>query len=286
MAESFSGSVDITTDAGERTIKIDGRYGNIRLGDNGQDGDLSLYDASGQRRFLLNANAMEFLIQASDGSTIVRLGPNGNIELGGTGADGDLLLNRNDGTRTIHADGQQGNLLLGSGGADGDILIFPDSAENQDDWDDATIHLNGNSGDIILRNADAAEDFAVADSDGAAPGVVMVVDDDGLLRPCAAAYDPRVVGVVAGAGAFRPGIVLNRGGGGRSAPISMLGKAACHADATDGPIQVGDLLTSAPRVGHAMAARDRDRAFGATIGKALTPLDAGTGLVDMLICLQ
>lgn len=286
MAESFSGTVEITTSAGDRTVLIDGRYGNIRLGDNSQDGDLTLFDASGQRRFRLNADGMELLIQAADGSTVVRMGPNGNLELGGTGFDGDLILNRNDGTRTVLADGQQGNVLLGSGGADGDLLLFPSSAANQDDWDDASIHLNGESGDIILRNADAAEDFALADPEGALPGLVMVVDDEGLLRPCAAAYDPRVVGVVAGAGAYRPAIVLDRSGAGRRAPISMLGKAACRADATGGPIRVGDLLTSAELEGHAMAARDRDRAFGAVIGKALTPLDDGTGLVDMLICLQ
>jgi hypothetical protein len=35
-----------------------------------------------------------------------------------------------------------------------------------------------------------------------------------------------------------------------------------------------------------MRAADPALAFGAVIGKALTPLDEGTGLVDMIISLQ
>ncbi len=35
-----------------------------------------------------------------------------------------------------------------------------------------------------------------------------------------------------------------------------------------------------------MKASDRSRAFGAVIGKALTPIREGVGLVDMLITLQ
>jgi hypothetical protein len=49
---------------------------------------------------------------------------------------------------------------------------------------------------------------------------------------------------------------------------------------------VGDLLAASPTPGHAMRAGDRSRAPGAIIGKALTPLDGGTGLVEMIISLQ
>jgi hypothetical protein len=65
-----------------------------------------------------------------------------------------------------------------------------------------------------------------------------------------------------------------------------MGKAMCRADAGHGPIRAGDLLTSSSSVGCAMRAADPQQAFGAVIGKALTPLDDGTGLVEMLIGLQ
>ena len=39
-------------------------------------------------------------------------------------------------------------------------------------------------------------------------------------------------------------------------------------------------------MGHAMKADDRSRAFGATIGKAMTSLEEGQGLVLVLVNLQ
>jgi hypothetical protein len=78
----------------------------------------------------------------------------------------------------------------------------------------ATIHLDGNSGDIVLANADCAEDFEVEDPTGTEPGTVMVISDESRLRASERAYDRRVAGVIAGAGDQRPGIVLGRGRGG------------------------------------------------------------------------
>jgi hypothetical protein len=57
-------------------------------------------------------------------------------------------------------------------------------------------------------------------------------------------------------------------------------------DASYAPIEVGDLLTTAPTPGYAMKASDPLKAFGAVIGKALCPLKAGRGLVPILIALQ
>jgi hypothetical protein len=65
-----------------------------------------------------------------------------------------------------------------------------------------------------------------------------------------------------------------------------MGKVPCRADAAHGGIGIGDLMTTSPTPGCAMRTCDPERAFGAVIGKALTPLSEGTGLVDMLIALQ
>jgi len=69
-------------------------------------------------------------------------------------------------------------------------------------------------------------------------------------------------------------------------PIALLGKVYCKVDANYAPIEVGDLLTTAPSLGHAMKASDPLKAFGAVIGKALRPLNAGRGLIPVLIALQ
>jgi hypothetical protein len=155
----------------------------------------------------------------------------------------------------------------------------------------------GVGGDIVLANADCAEDFDVADATCAEPGTVMVMGDGGVLVPCHRAYDKCVAGVVSGAGDFKPGLVLDKRALDRRVvdkrasdhvrrPIALLGKVACKATAAGGRIQVGDLLTTSDTPGHAMKAGDAARAFGAVIGKALAPLEDGEGLVPILVALQ
>lgn len=144
------------------------------------------------------------------------------------------------------------------------------------------VTIDGQRGDVILGNADVAEDFDVVA--GTVPGHVVVIGDGGRLEPSRDPYDPRVIGVVSGAGRYAPGIVLDRRDArdGR-APIAMLGKVMCLVDADAAPISAGDLLTTSERPGHAMRVRDRASAVGATIGKALEPLANGQGLLPVLV---
>jgi hypothetical protein len=137
------------------------------------------------------------------------------------------------------------------------------------------------TGDLILTGADCAEAFAVADAGLLEPGMVAVVDDDGLMRPCDRSYDTRAAGIVSGAGGVRPAIVLDRRAG--AVPLALMGTAWCWCDASASPIAPGDLLTSSDRTGHARRADDVARSFGALVGKALSALPTGTGLVRVLV---
>lgn len=141
--------------------------------------------------------------------------------------------------------------------------------------------------DVVLTGADFAEDFAVEASQNVEPGTVMVLDENGVLRPCNKSYDRKVAGVISGAGDYKPGLILDRqkSSEGRL-PLALVGKVYCKADATHGAIEVGDLLTTSPTPGHAMKASDPARSFGALLGKALRPLRSGKGLVPILIALQ
>ena len=142
-------------------------------------------------------------------------------------------------------------------------------------------------GDIRLANADCAEEFDMAHAAGVEPGTVVVLDDAGQLAASTRAYDRRVAGVVSGAGEYQPGIVLDRRDTGAiRQPVALLGKVFCRVDAEFQPIEVGDLLTTSPTPGHAMAAHDPGKAFGAVIGKALKPLPSGRGLIPILVSLQ
>ncbi len=143
------------------------------------------------------------------------------------------------------------------------------------------------TGDMVLLNSsgDVAEDFDVeAEPLNAEPGTVLIINENGNLCASDAPYDTRVAGVVAGAGNLKPAVVLQRVPSQTPrSPIALVGKAFCKTDATFGRVIAGDLLTSSPTPGHAMKAADRSRAFGAIIGKALAGLDAGVGLIPILV---
>lgn len=287
MAETFETRVSITkTGTSTATVILDANSGNLTLGNHGTDGDVLLKDDSGKTRIHLDPGNHTILIRDASNNVIAELGRNGNLRIGGTGSDGDIEIFRSNGQRTMHFDGDGGNLWLGGNGTDGDIVMFPSGVSNSNSTTEATIHLDAQAGDIILRNADAAEDFEVV-GDDVGPGAVLVIDEDGKLRPSDTPYDRRVAGVVSGAGSLRPGIVLGRQGGapGRL-PIALAGRVYVDADAREAPIRVGDLLTTSATRGHAMRATDPARAFGAVIGKALAPLADGTALVPILVALQ
>jgi len=145
------------------------------------------------------------------------------------------------------------------------------------------------TGDVRLLGADCAEEF-----DGgvhtAEPGTVMVLSSEDTLEPGSKAYDKRVAGVVSGAGGYKPGIILDKkqesNNNRRRIPLALMGKVYCKVDADYSPIEVGDLLTTSPTVGHAMKASDPINAFGTVIGKALRSLKQGKGLIPILISMQ
>ena len=276
------GELVIRNDNGQDCIRLDGKTGHAKLGGNRRHGALLLYDES--------VTKPDDPIKAR-----IRLDAvGGNAWLGGNGADGDLVLFDRSVTETddaakarIRLEGAGGNAWLGGNGVDGDLVLFPKEVTETSDHSKATIHLDGEKGDIVLRNADCAEEFDVAHADEVEPGSVMIISSDNELRISTQAYDKRVAGIVSGAGDYKPGILLDRNNSSRiRRPIALMGKVYCKVDASRCPIEVGDLLTSADVPGHAMKATDLGRAVGTIIGKALKPLDAGTGLVPILVALQ
>ena len=54
----------------------------------------------------------------------------------------------------------------------------------------------------------------------------------------------------------------------------------------NGPVQIGDLLTTSDKPGHAMKAGSAEESFGAVIGKALASHETGDGMIPMVIALQ
>lgn len=102
------------------------------------------------------------------------------------------------------------------------------------------------------------------------------------------AYDRRVAGIISGAGGINPGMLMGQPGSIAYGdhPVALTGRVYCWADASNGPITPGDLLTASDTPGHAMKVSDDANAQGAIIGKALTSLKEGKGLVLVLVTLQ
>jgi hypothetical protein len=149
----------------------------------------------------------------------------------------------------------------------------------------------------ITGGSDLSEQFEVkAAANGAAirqriePGMVVSIDDGNLgkLMLSSQAYDRKVAGIISGAGGIRPGMRMGQSGSvaDGSHPIALSGRVYCWADATNRPINPGDLLTTSNIPGHAMKVTNHTKALGAIIGKAMTSLTQGRGLVLVLVSLQ
>jgi hypothetical protein len=140
----------------------------------------------------------------------------------------------------------------------------------------------------ITGGADIAEPFKMS-SDEIPKGAVVVIDEEnpGHLKMSATAYDTRVAGVVSGANGIKPGISLHQEGaieGGEN--VALSGRVYVRVDAASGAIKPGDLLTTSDTPGHAMKVMDHAKSQGAVLGKAMTGLQGGTGMVLVLVTLQ
>ncbi len=143
----------------------------------------------------------------------------------------------------------------------------------------------------ITGGSDLSEQFDIASgTHEAKPGTVVCIDptNPGQLAVCNSAYDRTVAGVISGAGGVKPGMLMGQRGSVADGeyPVALTGRVYVWVDASNGPIQPGDLLTTSDSPGHAMKVLDYGKAQGAIIGKAMTPLNEGKGLVLVLVTLQ
>lgn len=121
------------------------------------------------------------------------------------------------------------------------------------------------------------------------PGTVVAIDPEhpGKLACAVGAYDTKVAGVVSGAGGVQPGLCLSQDGMlDGDTPVAMNGRVYVKCTASNGAIKPGDRLTTAELAGHAMKVSDEQRSIGAVIGKAMSSLESGEGLVLVLVNLQ
>ncbi|MBS0195291.1 MAG: hypothetical protein JSR77_00880 [Planctomycetes bacterium] len=148
---------------------------------------------------------------------------------------------------------------------------------------------------LTITGADVAEPFDLTKSDilpDPLPGMVVSIDpaNAGKLVVCSTPYDKKVAGAISGAGGLSVGVVMGKDNAdpliAGDHPVAMSGRVYVLCDATLGAIRPGDRLTTSSTPGHAMKAIDPAQWDGAVIGKAMTELKEGKGLVLVLVNLQ
>jgi hypothetical protein len=149
----------------------------------------------------------------------------------------------------------------------------------------------GGNGWLFIKGRDSkdfAEYFEIADPTHLAPGSVVSASDSGAgLEPSKGAYDPTVVGVLAGAGGLHSAVAVGGSESAREMPVALAGQVYVRVCAENGAIHTGDLLVASSHRGVAMRATDRSKIIGATLGKALQPFDgANEGQIRMLVMLH
>jgi hypothetical protein len=245
-----------------------------------------------------------------ENNTMFRINPGGNVGIGTVDPGNHRLLveSSNSGvggaTALIKNTNPDGIAMMVENNSDGLAMIVSQKGEHPDgeifrcdSWTGGWHRVFGvkNSGRVICSElqltggSDIAEPFEITGNQDIPKGALVVIDDEnpGKLKMSNDPYDTRVAGIVSGAGGVKPGIMLTQEEyfvGRQNVAIS--GRVYCLVDASFGAIKPGDLLTTSPTAGHAMKAADRTRAYGAVIGKAMSGLTQGQGLVLVLVNLQ
>lgn len=141
---------------------------------------------------------------------------------------------------------------------------------------------DGAGGDLMRTNASGwasgSYDFAemFPSNDALSPGevVVFATDDEHVTRSSGATYDQRIAGIIS----TRPGFLAGENNPG-DVPVALAGRVPTYVSGENGPISVGDPLTTSTRPGYAMKATEP----GPIVGYAMEPFSGTTGVLVAVV---
>jgi hypothetical protein len=178
--------------------------------------------------------------------------------------------NSTDSTVVATNEDLSGDLFRGFGGPGGSTYAFEVKS-------DGTVNAHGtvNAGGIDYADR-------LPGSEDLAPGDVLAIGPDGLLRRSTRPDETDVVGVYS----TRPGVAgQDESYGGATVPVALAGVIPVKVTSENGEIRPGDLLVSSSTPGFAMRAPENPRP-GTVLGKAMDSLDSGSGRIQMLVMLR
>jgi hypothetical protein len=233
---------------------------------------------------LTNASAVGFNAMVGQSNTLILGAPSTTIGIGtptpfndyGLDVDTTLGDQRINGGVVVNASG--GNLYLGM-------------TEGVHKFRVDTNGVSYADGGFQSSGADFAESLAVRGPRSAyEPGDVLEIDQkaDRHVAVSRHAYATLVAGIYS----TKPGVLATPhhiddfSFQSKEVPLAVVGIVPCKVTAENGAIARGDLLVTSSRAGYAMKGTDRRRMLGAIVGKALQPLSAGQGVIEVLVTLQ
>lgn len=316
------GAIDLRNDAGDETLQLRGRdafgtggcvqgfndAGNITFDlDSGATGFINVHDGTGST----TTNTVQIRSTSGSGGEVRLLNALGvtGLTLDGSNANGGELVARNANSFvTAEVTGQGsasgGEIILGTGNGTDTVTIKAAETNTQgaeiqlrDATGVTTIEIDADfNGEGRVRTqvleitggSDLSEQFDIrGDGTPIEPGMLVCIDPDniGKLIISSRPYDNTVAGIVSGAGGIKPGMLMGQRDSiaDGAIAVALTGRVWAKCDASHAPIQPGDLLTTSGRPGMAMRASDGQRSQGAVIGKAMSPLSDGQGLVLVLV---
>jgi hypothetical protein len=273
---------------------------------------LSLNNTTGTLVDFMTSNVLKARLQ-SDGTTFyfnnLANGPiqiyTNSTERMRIDAAGNIGIGTTAPTSRLHVGGTNDNLfqVVGTGSAATDTIAHFSSAVGTNlivrgngyvgigtTSPASKLHVAGSitvDGNINAKYQDVAE--WVPSTQQLTPATVVVLDADKSNEVVASthSYDTRVAGVISA----QPGIALGESGAGKVL-VATTGRVRVRVDASRSAIHTGDLLVTSDIPGVAMKSETVNiggiqlHRPGTLIGKALEPLEKGSGEILVLLSLQ
>ena len=228
-----------------------------------------------------NAGYMSFWTKSSSDTSKqerMRITTSGLVGIGTTSPAAALEVNASTSNLLVLKDSSAGGATVFRVEKDGDVYA------------DRAYYCGLSSG---CFNAGTGADVAerIDTSEPVEPGDVVEIDPEnpGQYRKAQEPYSIRVAGVISTAPAITLGNAFDAAAEqweDNRPLLALAGRVPVKITTENGPIGVGDFLTTSSTPGYAMRCPDLTKCTGAILGKALEPLEEGTGVIMVQVTLR